>query len=285
MLVVEGASDVAACVTMGLAAVGRPSNGAGAEDLAELLDGRAVLVVGERDGKPGGAWPGRDGAKSVAQQLAGRWGEPVPWTLPPLDTKDVREWLRGKLAGGLAAGDPQGLHAAGAELLALLTAAAKSAKPERRTQADGLVDMARQNYRLGFSDDGEAFAVPIDGPAVAVAFRGGRVGLRAALAKRYRQQTGKTPSASALADALTALEGIAQDVPPEPVALRVAEREGGGVVLDLGDATGAAVESSRAGGQSGRRRPCCSAALHSPAGYPSRRPTPLPGTSPSCVRY
>jgi hypothetical protein len=65
-----------------------------------MLDGRSVLVVGERDGKPGGAWPGRDGAKAVAQQIAGRWGEPVRWKLPPAGAKDVREWLCAKLASG-----------------------------------------------------------------------------------------------------------------------------------------------------------------------------------------
>ena len=50
VLCVEGASDVAACAALGLTAVGRPSNRAGADDLADLLDGRDVLVVGERDG-------------------------------------------------------------------------------------------------------------------------------------------------------------------------------------------------------------------------------------------
>jgi hypothetical protein len=97
VLVVEGASDVAAACALGLTAVGRPSNRAGADDLAVMLDGRVVIVVGERDGKPGGAWPGRDGAKAVARRLAGRWEEAVRWTLPPQDTKDLREWLRAAL--------------------------------------------------------------------------------------------------------------------------------------------------------------------------------------------
>jgi hypothetical protein len=264
VLIVEGASDVAACVAMNLAGVGRPSNTAGADDLVHLLDGRAVLVVGENDGKPTGAWPGRDGAKSVAVKLAGRWGEPVRWTLPPPGVKDVREYARGRAAGPVATAavssttvasttvaadvatgaatplplaDP--LAVAGAELLAALTAAAKSAKPEKRSQADGLVDLARELYRLGKADDGEPFAVAHAGPAVAAPFRGGAGGLRAALAKGYRQRTGKTPAAAALADALTALEGLADDAPREPVALRVADH-GDGIVLDLADPTGRA---------------------------------------------
>ncbi len=240
VLIVEGASDVATCCAMGLAAVGRPSNRAGAEDAAVLLDGRVVLVVGERDNKPGGAWPGRDGAKAVAQQMAAHWGEAVKWTLPPLNTKDVREYLRAKMAAGLNPDGADAMQKAGAELLAALEGAAKVAKPQRRTQADALVDLAKECYRMGMSADGDAFAVKVDGPTVAILFRGGGSGLRVALAKSYRQRTGKTPSASALADALVALEGMAQDQAPEPVALRVAALEDD-IVLDLGDNTGRAV--------------------------------------------
>lgn len=246
VLVVEGASDVAACCAMGLAAVGRPSNVAGAEDAATMLEGRSTLVVGERDGKPGGAWPGRDGARAVARQLASRWGERVRWTLPPLDTKDVRAFLCAKLAGGLDAADPAAMQAAGGELLAALEAAAREVKPERRSQADSLVDLARAEYRLGVSSEGEAFAVPLAGPTVAIMFRGGGSGLRAALAKAYRRRIGKTPSASALADAMVALEGMAQDAAPEPVALRVAALDEG-IVLDLADPTGRVVVVKPAG--------------------------------------
>jgi hypothetical protein len=131
VLIVEGASDVAACCALGLAAVGRPSNRSGADDAAVMLDGRGVLVVGERDGKPDGAWPGRDGAKAVAQQLAGRWGEPVRWTLPPLNAKDARDWLRAELANGLDANDAAAMRAAGAKFLEALQAAVREAKPER----------------------------------------------------------------------------------------------------------------------------------------------------------
>ena len=55
VLVVEGATDVAACEDLGLAAVGRPSCSGGAEDIVLLLDGREILVVGERGpGRPCG---------------------------------------------------------------------------------------------------------------------------------------------------------------------------------------------------------------------------------------
>lgn len=253
VLIVEGASDVAACRAIGLAAVGRPSNRAGSADLATLLDGRTVLVVGERDGKPDGSWPGRDGAKAVTQQLAGRWGEPVAWTLPPGHAKDLRGWLQAKIAGGLQLDDAEAAHQAGVELLAVLKEAAKTVKPQKRTQADALVDLALSQFRLGRTDRGDAFAVAKDGPAVAMMFRGGKDGLRKKLARMFRQTSGKTPSASALGDALVALEGQALDADPEPVALRIAEvasdmsdndsrdSSGNTLVLDLADPTGRAV--------------------------------------------
>lgn len=92
VLVVEGASDVLAATSMGYAAVGRSSNRAGGALLAELLRGRDVLVVGENDEKPDGDWPGRDGAKHIAAELARRWGRPVKWAMPPAGHKDVRRW-------------------------------------------------------------------------------------------------------------------------------------------------------------------------------------------------
>lgn len=239
VLIVEGASDVAACCAMGLAAVGRPSNRAGGEDLAMMLEGRRVLVVGERDGKPGGAWPGRDGAKAVAKQVASRWGEVVRWTLPPPEIKDIRDWLKAKLLGGLDPTDDAAMKAAGAELLVVLEQVAKELKPERRTQADSLVNLALGLYRLGLTTEGEAFAVPREGPNVAMMFRGGGSALRASLAREYRRQTGKVCSASALSDALMTLEGLALDAPREKVALRLA-MDGDKAVLDLGDANGRA---------------------------------------------
>lgn len=239
-LIVEGASDVAACCALGLSAVGRPSNRAGAGDLAELLDGCDVLVVGENDAKDGGAWPGRDGAKSVAQGIAGRWGEPVSWTLPPTDAKDMRGYLLATISAGLDMTDADALKAVSADLMKTLKGVSREIKPERKNQADILVDLASELYRFGVDDAGEAFAVPYDGPNVATLFRGRDSALRARMARQYRAKLGKTPNASALADALTTLEGMALDAKPEPVALRLAKHDGG-VVIDLGDADGKAV--------------------------------------------
>jgi hypothetical protein len=97
ILLPEGPSDTAALTALGLAAVGRPSNMTGAEQLGVLLadvpgDCR-IIVVGDLDPKGSGDWPGKDGAMKVAGELAGKLGRPVHWVLPPDGTKDVRKWL------------------------------------------------------------------------------------------------------------------------------------------------------------------------------------------------
>src|SRR5260370_41390579 len=68
----------------------------------------------------------------------------------------------------------------------------------------------------------------------------GENGLRIRLAIAYFNDTGSAAGSSALADALTALEGQAVDTPPDPVALRVA-RHDGNLILDLGTPDGRAV--------------------------------------------
>lgn len=90
----EGPSDTLALVAMGLPAIGRPNNLAGAELLAKVLGGvkgREVIVLGEYDPKPDGKWPGKEGAVKVAADLAAR-GLKASWALPPDGAKDVRHW-------------------------------------------------------------------------------------------------------------------------------------------------------------------------------------------------
>ncbi|MBT8212804.1 MAG: AAA family ATPase, partial [Acidimicrobiia bacterium] len=89
VLVVEGPSDVAACLSMGLTAIGRPSASGGRKHLARALVGAEVIVIGENDGGPG-----EKGARSVAKHLGLAWDKVVPWTLPPKGFKDVRDWLK-----------------------------------------------------------------------------------------------------------------------------------------------------------------------------------------------
>lgn len=272
-LLVEGASDVAACVALGLAAVGRPSNAAGADAAAILLEGREVLVVGERDQKESGEWPGRKGAKAVAARIAGVWAKGVPWTLPPEGAKDVRAWLQHRIAGGLDLADPEACRAAGAELLAALRAAAVVAEAEAPPKmAEALVQLAQARYRFGVAEGDEPFAVPLEGPNVAIMFRGSRDALRATLAREYRQQHGRTPSAAALADALVVLQGDAQQSAPEPVYLRVAAHEGS-LILDLGGKDGRAVVIRPEGWEVGE----CSPVLFKRTALTSALPEPERG--------
>ncbi|MBK6940943.1 MAG: DUF3987 domain-containing protein [Planctomycetes bacterium] len=131
VLVVEGASDVAALLSLGIAAVGRPSNATGAVELAAQLHGRDVRIVGENDRKPDGAWPGLDGAVTVAEDLADAWRKPVAYVMPPESVKDVREWLRAQVAIGLDLNDDDARLAAGRSLIAELDAARVVVEPAR----------------------------------------------------------------------------------------------------------------------------------------------------------
>lgn len=130
VLIVEGASDTAAALSMGLNAVGRPSNRSGSDQLAKLLEGREVIVVGEWDMKQSGNWPGRDGAFAVAQQLADTWGKPTHWALPPDNAKDVREWLS---SSEVDLTDDRTLRAAGQKFVEQLKGVAQQTWPSAQT--------------------------------------------------------------------------------------------------------------------------------------------------------
>jgi len=97
LLLVEGPSDMAALLTIGLNGVGRPSNTGGVDHLMALLERvrreRDIIVIGERDQKEDGRWPGRAGAISTARQLAEALERPISWAFPPENAKDTRAWL------------------------------------------------------------------------------------------------------------------------------------------------------------------------------------------------
>ncbi|GAA4098793.1 DUF3854 domain-containing protein [Actinomadura miaoliensis] len=108
------------------------------------------------------------------------------------------------------------------------------------SQASILVKIARGRFELFMSDDGRPYAVAKNGPNIALPLRG-RAGLRSLLAKIYAdEQGGAVPSQSALADAMTVLEGVAQTAEPRTPHLRVA-RDGERVVIDLGTTDGRCV--------------------------------------------
>jgi hypothetical protein len=241
VLIVEGASDAAACHALKLYAVGRPSNTSGVEQLAKLLKSREVIVVGENDQKPNGSWPGRNGAEQVAVGLATAWKKEVNWALPPEKIKDIRDFLKSKVASGLDLQDSQACHAAGQELLeALLSRNETAEKAEEPKCSDLIVQIALETYRFGRTEKEELFAVELKGPNIAIMMSNSRNALRAKLARACRQRTGKTPNSNALIEALNVLTGEALDAEPETLDLRIANYAGG-IAIDMGNNQGQAI--------------------------------------------
>lgn len=117
LFLVEGGSDTAALMTLGLSVVGRPSNLGGIDFLVERLKDvphdRVLVVLGELDCKAHNSlsehqqrghrpncegcskcWPGLFGAQRTAEQISARLGRRIAWSLPPDGAKDAREWLK-----------------------------------------------------------------------------------------------------------------------------------------------------------------------------------------------
>lgn len=101
ILIVEGVSDAAAGTDLGFTTIGRPSATGGAELLRPLVKGRHVAIIAENDAKPGGDWPGKRGAETIAAKIAGDAAS-VRIVFPfPNDLKDLRAWKNlGKLDRG-----------------------------------------------------------------------------------------------------------------------------------------------------------------------------------------
>lgn len=124
---------------------------------------------------------------------------------------------------------------------------ADPATEEPKGQAQQLVQMAEDTYRLIRSTDGRTYAVPRLGPAIAVplASKSGN-SVRAKLAASLRRRTGKVASSSTLSDCINVLEGEAAELDPQPVHLRVG-RDGDAVVVDMGTETGQCITITSAG--------------------------------------
>lgn len=109
IFVVEGGSDVAACESRNINAIGRASNVYGGHWIAKMIrqccPEKRIIVVGERDEQPSKrgmvasctpnccgcafCWPGLYGMKKVAEELGGR----AVGVLVPPGVKDMRELL------------------------------------------------------------------------------------------------------------------------------------------------------------------------------------------------
>ncbi len=115
--IVEGGSDTAAGLTLGLCVIGRPSNVGGIVYLSDMLryrmmSGRRIVVFAELDRKRHEdlkpvvqkrhdpkcqgcmlCWPGKFGAKQTAAALHNRLSRRVEWRFLPDKAKDLRAWL------------------------------------------------------------------------------------------------------------------------------------------------------------------------------------------------
>lgn len=91
VVIVEGATDVAAAFDMEFDAVGRPSNLACLDILKDLVRGRQAIIVGENDRKADGKEPGREGMIATFQVLQ-RVCRNVRMVMPPEHIKDLRAW-------------------------------------------------------------------------------------------------------------------------------------------------------------------------------------------------
>lgn len=87
----EGASDVAAAISCGWRAIGRPALGSGFDNLAILLKDEPAQIVMVADNDSAGV--GRAGAEKLAQRLSNVLQKPVQTKTPPKQFKDLREYL------------------------------------------------------------------------------------------------------------------------------------------------------------------------------------------------
>ena len=95
--VVEGPTDAAACLSIGLRAIGRPSCSSAVDMTAAFLQGKSVVIVSNYDEVKfranGSAFtPGQEGSIVLADALLGRARE-VRVIYPTGGHKDMRSWV------------------------------------------------------------------------------------------------------------------------------------------------------------------------------------------------
>lgn len=146
-------------------------------------------------------------------------------------------------------------------------------------QAEQLVRLALDLFRLGQTPKRDPFAVMNTGPNVAGMLRGSGGSVRDILAREYRRRHGRIMNQTAYADALATLRGEALETPCEGAFVRVGTF-GDGVVLDLGTASGEAVVVDRAGWRIVDRSPI----LFQRSALTDELPAPLRGGSLESLR-
>jgi 5S rRNA maturation endonuclease (ribonuclease M5) len=232
--VVEGEKDVHAAESIGLVAT-CSAMGAGKAHLADLspLRNKTVVIVADRDKA------GRAHAKQVAELLGTRAGVSIA---EPSVGKDLADHV----AAGLGVGELIVTSAPATTGTNSAHADTTEDKPDRKSAATQLVELAMARYRLGVTPEGEPYAIPKSGGHVARSLRGGKTGLRAELSREYFRTFEKAAPQQALADALLVLEGESAEAEPQATHLRVAEADDT-VFLDMGDVAESVIRIDRHG--------------------------------------
>ncbi|MEE8207702.1 MAG: toprim domain-containing protein, partial [Nitrosomonadaceae bacterium] len=89
VVIVEGASDVLAAMSLGFTCIGRPSAKGGMEILKEMpLAGREVWIIGDND-----AGAGREGVQKTYLNIK-KMTETIQCIFPPEGIKDLRQWVQ-----------------------------------------------------------------------------------------------------------------------------------------------------------------------------------------------
>lgn len=227
VVVVEGATCVGAGVTIGLAAVGRPSACGGVDHLRALLRDRYVCIVGEND------VAGRKGAMRIASALESVC-KGVRVIFPPAAHKDLRSWVN----DGATRDDVLAAWCEGRDVLkednddtASSEHPGEQSAP-RPSQSTLLLQLASAAELWHCGDDAYA-TVPVGDHFEHWPVRSRR--LRTWLSHEYFKAHRCACGSQALADAILSIEGRARFDGSERTAhVRVAEHQGA-IYLDLCD--------------------------------------------------
>ncbi|WP_068379674.1 toprim domain-containing protein [Rhodococcus sp. EPR-157] len=232
--VVEGEKDVHAAESIGLVAT-CSAMGAGKAHRADLspLRNKTVVIVADRDKA------GRAHAEQVAELLGTTAGVTIA---EPSVGKDLADHV----AAGLGADDLIVTKSPATTEVNSAHAEPGEDKPERKSAATQLVELAMSRYMLGVTPEGDPYAIPKSGGHVARSLRGGKAGLRAELSREYFRTFEKAAPQQALADALLVLEGESAESEPQATHLRVAELDDQ-VYLDMGDVAESVIRIDRTG--------------------------------------
>lgn len=236
---VEGEQDVLTLESLDQIATTAPMGASnfGKVDVSPLKNAR-VHVIPDNDA-PGTKW-----ATQVRKQLDGHAARLLFHQTK--EGKDITDHvLRGHTLDDLLTVDPPQTATTKTTAGADDSGGAGERGP---SQASLLVALARERFDLFMSEDGRPYGVSKDGPNLALPLRG-RAGLRSKLALMFTDNTaGQAPSQSALADAMTVLEGAAATTEPHTPGLRVARHQDS-IVVDLGTSDGRCVVISPDGWQ------------------------------------